>query len=61
MAIRSFADSRVEEFFITGRIEKGIGWADAARVAKRKLNMLDYADRLNDLRSPPGNRLEALK
>ena len=23
--------------------------------------MLDYADRLGDLRSPPGNRLEALK
>ncbi len=23
--------------------------------------MLDYADQLDDLRSPPGNRLEALK
>jgi toxin HigB-1 len=28
---------------------------------KRKLDMLDYANRLDDLRSPPGNRLEALK
>ena len=32
-----------------------------ARVVARKLDMLDYADRLSDLASPPGNRLEALK
>lgn len=31
------------------------------RVARRKLEMLDAAVRLEDLRSPPGNRLEALK
>ena len=29
-------------------------------VALRKLDMLDAATRLSDLRSPPGNRLEAL-
>lgn len=29
-------------------------------VAERKLAMLDAAARLDDLRSPPGNRLEAL-
>lgn len=29
--------------------------------ALRKLDMLNAADRLNDLREPPGNRLEALK
>ena len=29
-------------------------------VALRKLDMLDAATRLADLRSPPGNRLEAL-
>jgi proteic killer suppression protein len=32
--------------------------ADAAR---RKLAMLDAAEELDDLRSPPGNRLEALR
>jgi proteic killer suppression protein len=32
-----------------------------ARVVARKLDMPDYADRLSDLASPPGNRLEALK
>jgi len=31
------------------------------RTARRNLAMLDAAVKLNDLRSPPGNRLEALK
>lgn len=31
------------------------------RPALRKLDMLNAAYRLNDLREPPGNRLEALK
>jgi len=30
-------------------------------VARRKLRMLSNAQRLDDLRAPPGNRLEALK
>ena len=30
-------------------------------IALRKLDILDAATRLADLRSPPGNRLEALK
>ena len=32
-----------------------------ARVARRKLRQLEIAGRLDDLRVPPGNRLEALK
>ncbi|HNU69124.1 MAG TPA: type II toxin-antitoxin system RelE/ParE family toxin [Myxococcota bacterium] len=35
--------------------------AEIARSALRKLLMLDAAVRLDDLRAPPGNRLEALK
>ena len=31
------------------------------RVALRKLRMLNRAENLNDLKVPPGNRLEALK
>ena len=31
------------------------------RVARRKLEILNAAGRLEDLRAPPGNRLEALK
>ena len=30
-------------------------------IARRKLRQLDIAARLNDLRVPPGNRLEALR
>ena len=32
-----------------------------AKVARRKLDMLDYAAKLSDLASPPNNHLEALK
>ena len=32
-----------------------------ATVAERKLQMLDSAQSIDDLRSPPGNRLEALR
>ena len=32
-----------------------------AHVARRKLRQLEIAGRLDDLRVPPGNRLEALK
>jgi toxin HigB-1 len=35
--------------------------AELAKIAGRKLDMLDAAESLGDLRSPPGNRLEALR
>lgn len=35
--------------------------ANIATVARRKLRQLEVAGQLNDLRVPPGNRLEALK
>lgn len=34
---------------------------DLKQPALRKLDMLDAADAINDLREPPGNHLEALK
>ena len=61
MAIQSFASHAVARFFLDGRLEKRVGWASQAHVAARKLDMVDYAERLADLASPPGNRLEALK
>jgi proteic killer suppression protein len=33
---------------------------DLAKVARRKLRMLESATTLEDLRNPPGNRLETL-
>ena len=35
--------------------------AELKKVAKRKLQMLHAARQIDDLRCPPGNRLEALK
>ena len=61
MAIRSFADRATETFFLTGNLKRTVGWSEIVKVVKRKLDMLHYAGALEDLRSPPGNRLEALK
>ncbi len=61
MAIQSFADPEVETFFFQGRIPKRAGWANLDSVVRRKLDMVDYADKLRDLAAPPGNRLEELK
>ena len=55
--IRSFADKKTEALFRDERVKEFQG---IARAAKRKLEMLDAASRLDDLKMPPGNRLEAL-
>jgi proteic killer suppression protein len=34
---------------------------EVQRIARRKLRMLNNAQSLSDLRTPPGNRLEALR
>jgi len=57
--IRSFACRETERLFndeTSRRLPVSI-----QRVARRKLLWLNQARRLNDLRSPPGNRLEALR
>ena len=61
MAIRSFGDRATERFFVTERVASGVGWASIGGIVRRKLDMIHYAFRLSDLRSPPGNRLEPLK
>lgn len=59
--IQSFNDAVAEKFFMDEALTGKVGWSNIKKVAKRKLDMLDYAERLDDLKSPPGNRLEALK
>ena len=56
--IRSFRDKRTEDL-AAGRAPKRIP-RDVAERAVRKLFLLDTVTRLDDLRVPPGNRLEAL-
>ena len=57
--IKSFRDRDTEHLFQRRPVRK-LG-AGVQRVALRKLRMLDAATTLDDLRLPPGNRLEKLK
>jgi toxin HigB-1 len=56
--IRSFADKRTAAVW-NDRMPKGFP-SDLAKVSRRKLRMLASATRIEDLRQPPANRLEAL-
>jgi len=60
--IKSFADRRTEDLF-HGRVSRRTRSLDSRviRAAGRKLDMLNAAQELMDLRSPPSNRLEALR
>ncbi len=51
--------NKMTETVARGRAPKGFP-ADLVRIALRKLTMIENAVLLSDLRSPPGNRLEAL-
>lgn len=56
--IRSFQDNATARLFADEDVPRFRG---IERQARRKLLLLDSAGALRDLRSPPGNRLEALK
>lgn len=56
--IRSFCCADTQELFETGKSKRFSG---ILIVATRKLAQLDAAHTLEFLRSPPGNRLEALR
>src|SRR5215468_6901125 len=58
VVIRNFRGPTTEVVF-NGEGPKGFP-ADLVKVARRKLRYLNAANELNDLRSPPGNHLEAL-
>lgn len=61
MAIQSFAKLELKEFFETRKVPKKAQWQGVRKIVARKLDMLEYAHVLDDLKSPPGNRLEALE
>jgi len=58
MAIRSFSCTDTQKLFECVRVAS---WVAIERPALRKLEQLDWSIVLDDLRAPPGNRLEALK
>ena len=57
--IKTFADRRTQELYVTGRSKRFP--VDVAQRAARKLEYVDLATRLDDLKVPPGNRLHALE
>jgi len=56
--IRSFKCADTEALARGDRVRR---FVNIATVARRKLRQLEIASRLDDLRVPPGNRLEALR
>ena len=58
MSIQSFKCADTQGLFGGKRVKRFI---NIESVAMRKLAMLNRAGKLDDLRVPPGNRLEALK
>jgi proteic killer suppression protein len=56
--IVSFADKESERLASGKRVRR---FTAIESIARRKLRQLEIAGRLDDLRVPPGNRLEALK
>jgi toxin HigB-1 len=58
MAIKSFKCADSESLFKLNRVKR---FVNIERPPLRKLKQLDLAARLDDMRAPPANRLEALK
>ena len=56
--VKSFRCKETEKVFLRQRSVRFS--ADVYRIALRKLLLLDAAEKLEDLRIPPGNRLEKL-
>jgi proteic killer suppression protein len=56
--IQSFADKETDLVWNRTHVRKFD--TDLQRIANRKLLILDAAENINDLRIPPGNRLEQL-
>ncbi|MBX3121203.1 MAG: type II toxin-antitoxin system RelE/ParE family toxin [Fimbriimonadaceae bacterium] len=57
--IKTFADRRTQELYATGNAKRFP--TDVAKRAARKLEYVDLATRLDDLKVSPGNRLHALE
>lgn len=55
--IKPFKSEDTEQLFNDERVRQ---WQAIENVARRKLNLVHAAARLEDLRVPPGNRLEKL-
>ena len=59
IVIRSFADKDTQRVF--QRLASKPLSIELQRIVYRKLTLIDAVETINDLRIPPGNRLEKLK
>ncbi|MBF0564407.1 MAG: type II toxin-antitoxin system RelE/ParE family toxin [Nitrospirae bacterium] len=57
--IKSFANKETEELYITGKSRKFSH--SICNIGERKLDYPNASARIDDLKAPPGNRLEPLK
>lgn len=60
MEIKSFGNKEIENFIKTGTLKKKCKWKNISRIAQRKIDMILFADGIDDLQIPPSNRLEKL-
>lgn len=57
--IRSFADRETQQLYVTGKSKRLS--PDLVKRAVRRLEYIDLANKLSDLKAPPSNRLHALQ
>jgi len=57
--IKTFADKQTQQLFLTGKARRVP--PDVAKRAARKLEQINAAARVEDLKVPPGNRLHSLE
>lgn len=61
MVIVGFKEKQLKDFIESGVLPKNCPWQLVSKIVLRKLDMLNYAKTLEDLKTPPGNRLESMK
>jgi proteic killer suppression protein len=61
MSIQSFKNIEIQHFFEKGIVPKKAEWQNVSKIVLRKLDMLNAANSLGDLKVPPNNRLEKLR
>jgi len=60
MEIKSFGNKETEKFVTTGKPSKSCKWRSLKKIVLRKIDMIIFAENINDLRTPPSNLLEKL-
>jgi len=60
MRIKTFGNKETEKFIKTGTLKKNCKWGNLSKIARRKMDMMLFADGISDLQIPPSNRLEKL-